>query len=278
MPKILVATPDAEELELILQTLAREKHAVTRATNAQEALSRLRTEKFDAIFSDTRMPRLSGTDLVNALMTLTINTETPVVAMSAHEEDFQLLLITHAKEKIHFLTKPLTIEAIVKSLRAALPSKLNVDFVNPVLDATIHTISSMTGLAVNPGKPYVKKRGEPSGDISGIVGVTSAGFKGTIALTFPSTTFLTVVSKMLGMEFTEINEENKDAVTELLNIIFGQARKTLNARGLGIQSAIPTIITGVGHAVDHKSTYPCLCLEFEIPDVGRFKVEVCVRA
>ncbi|OFZ30242.1 MAG: hypothetical protein A2622_09560 [Bdellovibrionales bacterium RIFCSPHIGHO2_01_FULL_40_29] len=151
---------------------------------------------------------------------------------------------------------------------------MDVRFINPILNATIDVISKMTEFTVTAGKPYVKKKGECSGDISGVVGVVSSGFKGTVSLSFPEAGFLAIVSKMLGEEYKTINEENKDAVAELLNIIFGAAKKVLNEGGMNIKPAIPIIVQGNGHSLSHHSQHQTIVIPFVCPELGDFRSEV----
>ena len=79
---------------------------------------------------------------------------------------------------------------------------------------------------------------------------------------------------MLQEEIQTINDENKDAVAELLNIIFGKAKKILNASGLNIQQAIPSIIRGPGHSIQHQAQNQTIVIPFTCPEIGNFRAEV----
>ena len=48
------------------------------------------------------------------------------------------------------------------------------------------------------------------------------------------------VTNMLGEEIEEMNEEIKDAVGEITNMISGQARKKLDEQGMSLKAAIPS--------------------------------------
>jgi len=56
---------------------------------------------------------------------------------------------------------------------------------------------------------------------------------------------------MLDEKFTEINDDIKDAVGEITNMISGDARKRLEAEGFKITAAIPTVISGKDHETKH---------------------------
>jgi len=91
---------------------------------------------------------------------------------------------------------------------------------------------------------------------------------------FTEASILPIVSNMLGEEMKELNEEIKDAVGEITNMISGQARKKLEELGRTLKAAIPTVITGRDHAVKHVTTYPIIAIPFTT-DSGEFTIEVC---
>lgn len=64
--------------------------------------------------------------------------------------------------------------------------------------------------------------------------------RGTISVSFTETSILAIVSNMLGEEIKEMNEEIKDAVGEITNMISGQARKKLDEQGMSLKAATPS--------------------------------------
>ena len=72
----------------------------------------------------------------------------------------------------------------------------------------------------------------------------------------------------------ELNEEIKDAVGELTNMISGQARLKLDELGRSLEASIPSIITGKNHAVIHITSDPIITIPFATND-GDFTIEVC---
>lgn len=79
---------------------------------------------------------------------------------------------------------------------------------------------------------------------AGLIGITSNAFQGSMSIQFPRSTFLDVMNGMLGEEMTELTPGIEDGAAELTNIIFGNAKVSLNENGYGIQMAIPTLLTG----------------------------------
>jgi len=154
---------------------------------------------------------------------------------------------------------------------------LNIDFnfIKAFIDTTRLTLKVQCFTEIVPQKPYIKGKGQvPAAiDIAGVIGLTSKHFSGSIALCFPEKTFLSLVGKMLGEEYKEINDEVEDAAGELLNIIFGQAKISLNKKGYEIEKALPSIFRGQDLKVKHLAPAPTVMLPFAVGDMT-FHIEV----
>ena len=77
----------------------------------------------------------------------------------------------------------------------------------------------------------------------------STKLAGSLSIGFSKLTFLAVLAKMIGESMPEITSENCDASSELLNIIYGQARKEINELGFDFQLAIPSTVIGTTLAI-----------------------------
>jgi len=146
------------------------------------------------------------------------------------------------------------------------------ELVNPFLAATVHVLKTMIHLEPVVGKPYVKKENSTKGDISGIVGIIGDG-EGSLCLTFSKECILYIVSKLFGEEQHEINEEVKDAVGELTNMISGDARRRLEEAGYHFQGAVPSVVCGPNHEIKHITKGPILAIPFKT-QAGDFTVEI----
>lgn len=152
---------------------------------------------------------------------------------------------------------------------------MDADFINPFLEATIHVLKTMCFLEPLPGKPYIKKGSSANGDVSGVIGIAGE-VEGSLCITFPQECILFIIGKMLGEDLKEINDEVKDAVGELTNMISGDSRRRLQEMGHSFQGAIPSVISGPGHEVKHITKGPILSIPFTT-QVGNFIVEVCFK-
>jgi chemotaxis protein CheX len=151
---------------------------------------------------------------------------------------------------------------------------MDVRYINAFLDATENVLKTMAFVSPKAGKPYLKKDNMAKGDISGIIGLTG-DLKGSLGLSFSEKCIVKVVSNMLGESMTGIDNDVKDAVGEITNMISGVARKKLESEGLNITAAIPTVVAGKNHSIIHVLGGPSIIIPFEI-DEGPFVVDVCL--
>lgn len=153
---------------------------------------------------------------------------------------------------------------------------LDTEFINPFLNATMHVLKVQASTECKPGKVHVKKPGDKGvGDISGVIGIVSESFNGSVVISFPETTFLKIMSSMLGEEYTKLDKEIVDGAGELTNMIFGQAKIVLNEKGYGIKTAIPSVVTGKNHTLSAQTKGPVVVVPFE-STAGNFFVEICL--
>ncbi len=152
---------------------------------------------------------------------------------------------------------------------------MKAEWINPFLEATLFVLKTMAFLEAVPGKPYIKNGGAACGDVSGIVGITGE-VEGSLCITFSKECILFIIGKMFGEEKTEINDEVKDAVGELTNMVSGDSRRRLQEIGYTFHGAIPSVISGQGHEVRHITKSPIFSIPFHT-QAGDFVVEVCFK-
>jgi chemotaxis protein CheX len=153
---------------------------------------------------------------------------------------------------------------------------MNVDFINPFLSATVNVLETMAFIKTEPGKPEVKKDRVSRGDVTGLCGLAGDQLSGSFSISFSEAAILSIVSSMFGEPITTINDEIRDAVGEITNMISGGARRQLSEKGYKFNMAIPTIIVGKNHEVTHKTTGPAILLPFTI-SAGDFYIEICLN-
>ena len=155
---------------------------------------------------------------------------------------------------------------------------MDVNFINPFLEATINVIKTMASLdIVLGGPPALKKDDIAIGDVTGIIGLTGEN-QGSLSVSFNFRLIQNIMANMLKEKIEEITNEVRDAVGELTNMISSDARSKLQAKlGLDIRAAIPTIVSGEGHAVKHVLSGPVIVIPFKAEGSGQLTVEVSIQ-
>lgn len=151
---------------------------------------------------------------------------------------------------------------------------MDIKYINPFLEGTLHVLKTMAFIDARPGKPFLKKNNAAGGDITGIIGIAGS-VKGSFALSFSESCILRIVSNMLGEDIVEVNREIADAVGEITNMVSGAARQRLEAMGVSLSAAIPTVVTGKGHTINHVLGGASIIIPFET-DHGSFVADVCM--
>ena len=152
--------------------------------------------------------------------------------------------------------------------------QLDVNFINPFLRGAVSVLEMQAMTEAKPGKLYLKKAHEGFlGEITGIINMVSPAFTGAIAISFPATTFLKIMSRMLGEEQIVLTKDIEDGAAELTNMIFGQAKVELNRNGHALQTALPSVVTGPANSALRHSRGPRVIVPF-ITDTGEFFIDI----
>ncbi|RZA05874.1 MAG: chemotaxis protein CheX [Proteobacteria bacterium] len=196
----------------------------------------------------------------------------------------QMFVLTKNRE----LTRMINLEgmaAILKPIEslAALnpcagPLRIDVNFINPFIEGTIQTLGVQCQTPIAPDRPARKGQGTDTfrTDIAGIIGITSPVFTGSIAICFPESMFLLLMSRMLGEPCPEITKDMEDGAGEILNMIYGHAKKVLNEKGFSFEKAIPTVVRAPGLILSQINEQGTILLPFRAEE-GSFHMEISVR-
>lgn len=114
MSKFLVID-DTKNIRMLLKTcLEIEGHDVYIASDGNEALDLMSSDKFDLIFMDIKMPKISGTEVLRKMRDLGIST--PVIIMTAFGTVKNAVECTKLGA-ISYLQKPFTSEKVKNVLK-----------------------------------------------------------------------------------------------------------------------------------------------------------------
>ena len=145
--------------------------------------------------------------------------------------------------------------------------------VNSFVEALVNILETYAVGDIKALKPYLKKGAVATGDISGTLSMAGE-CNGSVAVSFSAQCILGIVSNMFGEEMTEVNDEIKDAVGEMVNMMAGQVNTKMGELSKTLKAKFDTVYMGKGHAIDHLAGKPVIMMPYK-SNVGRFLLEVC---
>jgi two-component system response regulator HydG len=119
-PKLLVVEDDPEMLALLRQHLADEGYLVVTTDKGAEALDRLRTESFDVILTDLKMPGIDGMEILRSARVAQADARVILItAFGSIETAIQAI----REGAYDYVTKPFRLEEISLLVRKALEDR-----------------------------------------------------------------------------------------------------------------------------------------------------------
>jgi chemotaxis protein CheX len=148
----------------------------------------------------------------------------------------------------------------------------NVDYVNPVIEATCSVLRSMLGMEVVRGAIYCKLNDKPAHDVSGVINLTGAA-QGTIVLSMSANVAIEATRILTGDKPERVDATVVDAVGELANIIAGNAKAKLSQLSLSI--GLPRVVKGRDYAIAFPEGGTPIAIPFECT-TGPITLEVAL--
>lgn len=147
-----------------------------------------------------------------------------------------------------------------------------MDHAQHIIESTQEIFSSMIMLEVTAGEPYKRNESILKQSISGIIGL-AGNMKGLLAIHLPNEVALKITTAFLGMEVDEIDEDVRDAIGELANMLGGNIKSALDPKGSEIQLSMPSCISGEEYSIDCIADAEEVSVPFEL-DGATFLVEL----
>ncbi|MEO5668631.1 MAG: chemotaxis protein CheX [Bdellovibrionota bacterium] len=280
--KLLVFSDDAPTLARLQESLNPVHDKTTYASQINDAIFKAQNSQFDAILMRTQKPTLKDHQGFFSWCQSQKNyRRIPFIVVGEDIEDKNILV---TQDQIRFLptgwkTAQLfdILDGIFFEGSDAAKNMVSAKFVNPIVGAVVDVIGTMSQIQLERGPPSVldKDSAKTRGDVTGMISVNSENFSGSLAIVFKQKLILSIYKNMMSEEKTLIDDDVKDCVMEITNIVFGNARRDLNLIGHSIKPARPTVISGTDHEVTHSSQGFCLHLPFKAVQ-GEMIVELLV--
>jgi chemotaxis protein CheX len=225
----------AERLKKAISSVSKEFSNVT-TPNPLNAIDRFQHTTFDLLVVPEKNRTISGTYVIKKLEEAK-NIKKPkhyVLITEQKPEGLSLNNLTILSPQIAEQELLETIKGVISSLAAntqAPVARIDVNFINPFIESTLDVLKTLCQTTCRKERAFLRANETVSGDISAIVGMVSATFRGSMGIAFEKSTFLYLVNSMLGEKYTSITPENQDAAGEICNQIFGQTKTKLKKKG-----------------------------------------------
>jgi DNA-binding response OmpR family regulator len=115
MRKILIVDDDKDIIDFLSRFLESEGHKVLSAKNGQMALDKLKTQKFDTMLLDLKMPGVSGIDVLQKTKNMDMNSAIVVIT---GEKSYAKNIVKN-EQILDIIFKPFKINKLRKSLKKA---------------------------------------------------------------------------------------------------------------------------------------------------------------
>lgn len=154
-------------------------------------------------------------------------------------------------------------------------SGLNVDYINPFIEATINTFQTMCSVKAARDKIFLKGEGSEVYGVTGIIGLGGEA-SGSVVLNFPAEVAMAAVGSFVGESYSSISAEVVDGVGELTNIIAGDSKNRLSQKGYSFDIGLPKIVVGRNYVTAQSKSVPCIVISFT-SSIGAFTLEVSLK-
>lgn len=142
---------------------------------------------------------------------------------------------------------------------------VNAEHINLYISAAQKVISEIAQIQTTIGKPYLRTISDLEGQhVMVLIGITGV-LKGQVILLFKAGIACEIASRMMmGMPVPELNELAKSAISELCNMILGNAATLFSNKAIPMDITPPSVLVGDNLSISVSDTkIICVPLTFD---------------
>ncbi len=147
-----------------------------------------------------------------------------------------------------------------------------MDVGKAIIDGTKDVFSTMLMVDLEHGEPIVGSDFKVESNLTSMLGL-GKDIKGMLAVHCPEIAAKAITGSFLGLEVAELNEDVKDAVGEVANMVAGYLKIFFQEYDKNIELAIPTTIIGKSFSIAGMSNGTRVVVPFTMDTVS-FSVEL----
>ncbi len=143
------------------------------------------------------------------------------------------------------------------------------------IDSTKNTFLTMLNLHIE--ETELQDNLKKTCDISATISLTG-NLMGTIFLSFDKETACLVTNAMLEEDFSDLNDNVKYTIAEIINIITGGVKAILEEEGIIASLSLPGVITGSDYNITYPKDMNLINIPFFIKSAEKyFILGICVK-
>ena len=151
---------------------------------------------------------------------------------------------------------------------------MRVEYINPFVEAAFSIMQEVLQEEVVRKELYLKKTSQPVMGVAALVGL-AGDVEGRVLIDMSKESALGIASAMNGETLSELDELVKATITELANMVTGQAVTKLHDLGFKFDLTPPSIITGDNMQVSDMNV-EALIVPLSVPQ-GLVEINVAIR-
>lgn len=155
---------------------------------------------------------------------------------------------------------------------------MRVEYINPFVEAAYSVLTEVLQAEVKRGDLYLKSTASSVLGVAAIIGL-AGDVEGRVLLDMSRKTAVDVANAMLknmDMEpIADLNDMGRATITELANIITGQAVTKLENLGFKFDLTPPALVTGDNMEISNQN-FEALIVPMDMPQ-GKIEINVAIR-
>lgn len=151
--------------------------------------------------------------------------------------------------------------------------EIKADYINPFIMSAVAILNQVCQLNVKMGKPYIKQANYEEETVTINIGITGE-IKGQTIMAFPKDVACFVASRMMMMSVTELDDISKSAISELGNMIMGNAATIFSTKQIGIDITPPVMMIG---SVEISTVTSNICIPIHLDERNSMEINVSLK-
>jgi len=152
---------------------------------------------------------------------------------------------------------------------------VDLDLQQQIIDSTQSIFDTMLMMPLTPGIALPEKIYNFQKSISGMLGFAGE-VQGMLTIHCPQEVAFAITSALLGVDVEEVDEEVKDTIGELANMVLGGIKDGFVEQEIQINLAIPTVLAGRSYRISGMDDALWTTVPFYL-DEGEFLVELKLK-